>query len=109
MMPTIILHDGEFYLTLGSPGGTRIISAVFNVLYNKLVHGYCLESAIAAPRLHAQWYPEKMIVDGEELLPFSNTVEYSSYGIGAVTAIVKEKEDLVGVVDPRREGAARGY
>jgi len=60
MTPTVIRDAGEVVtMVIGSPGGPRIITSVLEVILRVLVHDQDLAAAIAAPRLHQQWKPER--------------------------------------------------
>src|SRR4051812_20798889 len=63
MAPTIVLKDGKPVLVTGSPGGSRIISAVLQVIVNVLDYDMDVASAVAAPRLHHQWLPDEVRVE----------------------------------------------
>ena len=60
MAPTIVLKDGKPVLVTGSPGGSRIISAVLQVIVNVLDYDMDVAAAVAAPRLHHQWLPDEV-------------------------------------------------
>ncbi|MEN9860760.1 MAG: gamma-glutamyltransferase, partial [Cyanobacteriota bacterium] len=122
MTPTLVFRpDGSPFLATGSPGGSRIISTVLQVLLNRLVHGLNLASAVAAPRLHSQLWPDQVSLEqgfspdtqalleqrghSLKLVPAmgsANSVEVR-YGAGAdANAIVGS----LGTADPRRLDAA---
>jgi gamma-glutamyltranspeptidase/glutathione hydrolase len=63
MTPTIVLKDGKPVLVTGSPGGSRIITTVLQVVVNVLDHGMTVAEAVAAPRLHHQWMPDEVLVE----------------------------------------------
>lgn len=64
MSPTIVLRaDGKPLMLLGSPGGSRIISAVVQVLVNVIDHGMDIDEAVQAPRIHQQWLPEETLLE----------------------------------------------
>ncbi len=69
MTPTIVERDGEFFLVLGAPGGSTIITAVFQVMLNTIEFGMPLDSAVVAPRFHHQWLPDQILVEQEALSP----------------------------------------
>ena len=69
MTPTIIARDGQVVLVLGAPGGSTIITAVFQVILNNLEFGMAIDSAIAAPRFHHQWLPDRIVVEADALTP----------------------------------------
>jgi gamma-glutamyltranspeptidase/glutathione hydrolase len=58
MSPTVVVHDGKPFMVLGSPGGSRIITAVVQTLLNVIDHGMTLQEAVDAPRIHHQWLPD---------------------------------------------------
>jgi len=64
MTPTLVFRpDGTPWLATGSPGGSRIISTVLQVLLNRIVHGLNLASAVAAPRIHSQLWPDHVLIE----------------------------------------------
>ncbi|MGO3926825.1 gamma-glutamyltransferase [Rhodopseudomonas pseudopalustris] len=63
MAPTIVLKDGKVLLVTGSPGGSRIISAVLQVMVNVLDYQMDVAAAVAAPRVHHQWQPDEVRVE----------------------------------------------
>ena len=63
MSPTIVLKDGKPVLVTGSPGGSRIISTVLQVIVNVLDYDMNVAAAVAAPRLHHQWLPDEVRVE----------------------------------------------
>lgn len=115
MTPTIVRKDGRVELVLGSPGGPRIITAVTQVLVRVLAFGESLEAAVAAPRLHQQWSPAATRIEPEfpadverELASRGHDVQRSKERFASVQAIVVTRDgSVLGVSDPRRDGAAR--
>ena len=64
MTPTLVFRpDGAPLLATGSPGGSRIITTVLQVLLNRLVQGLNLASAVAAPRFHSQLWPDQISLE----------------------------------------------
>jgi gamma-glutamyltranspeptidase / glutathione hydrolase len=61
MTPTILVKDGVAVMALGSPGGSRIITSVFQVLLNSYDFNMDLKEAVAKPRYHHQLVPENVI------------------------------------------------
>jgi len=59
MTPTIVTRDGAVRAVLGSPGGPTITTTVAQILLQLLDHGRSLEQAVAAPRIHHQWWPDE--------------------------------------------------
>jgi gamma-glutamyltranspeptidase/glutathione hydrolase len=63
MTPTIVLKDGKPVLVVGTPGGSRIITTVLEILVNVIDHGMNLQEAIDAPRIHHQWLPDTLAAE----------------------------------------------
>ena len=64
MTPTIVLRNGKPVIVTGSPGGSRIITAVLQVLLNVIDYRMTLAEAVQAPRIHHQWLPDETMVEG---------------------------------------------
>ncbi|MEX1315759.1 MAG: gamma-glutamyltransferase, partial [Synechococcaceae cyanobacterium] len=64
MSPTLVFRpDGEPWLATGSPGGSRILTTVLQVLLNRMVHGLNLAGAVAMPRIHSQLWSDRLGVE----------------------------------------------
>ena len=64
MTPTIVLNEaGDSWLATGSPGGSRIITTVLQVLLNRIVHGLNLATSVATPRIHSQLWPDSLQIE----------------------------------------------
>ncbi len=61
MTPTIVEKDGKLFMVLGSPGGSTIITSVFQVILNVTEHGMGMQEAVNARRVHSQWLPDAII------------------------------------------------
>ena len=116
MTPTIVLKDGKPALVTGSPGGSRIISTVLQVVVNVLDYGMNVAAAVDAPRLHHQWLPDEVRV--EQGFPQDVLDELKAKGHRIVTpmgqtsanSIAITANGLEGGPDPRTRGAeAAGY
>jgi gamma-glutamyltranspeptidase / glutathione hydrolase len=116
LTPTIVSGRGQLKLVAGSPGGSTIITTVFQLLLNTLVYGMDAERAVSAKRVHDQWLPDQLRVEpGFDPKTLENlkqrghdVVEQSPWG-NADLILVKPDGTLEGAADPRGEGAARGY
>jgi gamma-glutamyltranspeptidase / glutathione hydrolase len=73
MTPTIVLKDGKPVLVVGTPGGSRIITTVLEVIVNVIDHGMTLQQAVDAPRIHHQWLPDS--IAGEPFALSADTVK----------------------------------
>ena len=117
MTPTIIESEGRLWAVLGTPGGSTIITTVAQMILLLRDFGMELEKAVAWPRFHHQWIPDR--IDHEEHCFSPDTrrlLDAKGYqlnvreDIGDVHAIrVHEDGTLVGAADPRGIGAARGF
>jgi len=63
MTPTILARDGRLVAVIGSPGGRTIINTVLHVTLNLTEFGMSLEEALAAPRTHHQWFPDRISIE----------------------------------------------
>jgi gamma-glutamyltranspeptidase / glutathione hydrolase len=63
MTPTIVVHDGKTVMVLGSPGSSKIITTVANVLMGVVDYGMNIQEAVNAPRFHNQWLPDVLYVE----------------------------------------------
>lgn len=61
MTPTIIEKDGKLFMVVGTPGGSTIITSVFQVILNVTEHGMGMQQAVNARRVHSQWLPDAII------------------------------------------------
>jgi gamma-glutamyltranspeptidase/glutathione hydrolase len=117
MAPTLVEKDGRGFLVLGSPGGSRIITAVLETILNIVDYGMAPQEAVAAPRLHYQGLPDEVAYEPSGLSPETIAgLSSISYKLveqrpwGAVELIEIANGRLYGVNDPRRPaGAAVGY
>ena len=108
MTPTIILKNNEPYMVLGSPGGSRIISTVLQVIINVLVHDMNIAEAVNSPRIHHQWLPDVLFMekgyspDTLKILEQKGHAIRSSGTMGSVHAIIKDEDYYYGTADTRR-------
>jgi len=117
MTPTIVAKEGNLFMVVGTPGGSTIITSVYQVILNVIEFEMNMADAIAAPRFHHQWLPEwttyeesgidTLIIQELEKLghPFKTTKS-----IGRVDGILVHKDGkLEGGADPRGDDHAAGY
>ena len=71
MSPTIVTKDGKPVMVLGTPGGSRIITAVLHTIINVIDYGMNVQEAVDAPKFHQQWLPETTNVENFALSPDS--------------------------------------
>src|SRR5690606_1157956 len=60
MTPSIVEKDGKLFMVVGTPGGSTIITSVFQVILNVIDFGMDMQQAINAPRFHHQWKPDQI-------------------------------------------------
>ncbi len=121
MTPTIVLKDGKPFLVLGAPGGSRIITAVLQVMLNVMDFGMNVQDAIDFPRVHHQWKPDRLDLEpgvSPDTAALLRNMGYelrlkSKSGrpleIGEVEAIQLKDGWLLGAYDGRGNGKAAGY
>ncbi|WP_315743588.1 MULTISPECIES: gamma-glutamyltransferase [unclassified Bradyrhizobium] len=111
MSPTIVLKDGNPVLVTGSPGGSRIISTVLQVVVDVLDYHMDVAAAVAAPRLHHQWMPDEVRVERgfpEEVLAELKARGHrivEPMGQTSANSILVTADGLIGASDPRTRGA----
>ncbi|WP_071025954.1 gamma-glutamyltransferase [Peptoniphilus raoultii] len=112
MSPTLILKDNDVVMVVGSPGGTRIITTVLQVISNVIDHKMNIAEAVCQPRFHMQWLPDEIRVEKDTLVKdVREKLEKMGYKIkvddpmGDVNAIYYDKENstFYGTKDPRTE------
>jgi gamma-glutamyltranspeptidase/glutathione hydrolase len=119
MAPTIVLRNGRLFMVTGSPGGSTIISTTLESFLNVVDFGMNMAQSVDAPRVHQQWYPDKVFVEPGLLTPaVEQRLEAMGYRFrvipswGADEAILVNPKThwLEGANDRRRPGGlAAGY
>ncbi len=122
MTPTIVLKDGKPFLITGSPGGSRIITAVLQVITNVIDFGMPIDKAVGAPRLHNQWQPDETYAEPGFAQDVLAALERRGHKIVAtephtsansIEVVLKTEftpQGYVGAADTRTRGAlAAGY
>jgi gamma-glutamyltranspeptidase/glutathione hydrolase len=111
MTPTIVLKDGKPFLVTGSPGGSRIITTVLQVLLNVIDHEMNIAEATNAVRVHHQWYPDQLRVEaglnGDTITLLTqkgHRVEVQGT-MGSLQSVMSVDGRLYGASDPRRPSA----
>ena len=118
MTPTIIEKNGKLFMVVGSPGGSTIITSVFQVFLNVVEHGMGIQQAVHAKRIHSQWLPDLIAPEDSaiskdienQLVAKGHTLKYRNR-IGRVDAImILPDGKLEGGADSKRgDDTARGY
>lgn len=111
MSPTIVLRGGKPVLVTGSPGGSRIISTVLQVIVNVLDYKMDVAAAVAAPRLHHQWLPDEVRVERgfpDDVLFELKAMDHlivEPMGQTSANSILVTPNGPLGAPDPRSRGA----
>jgi len=112
MTPTIILQDDRPVLIVGASGGPRIISATLQTILNVVDFHLPLKRAIESPRIHHQWIPHELAVEGKILPNTRKSLERIGHAVkeksslGVVQAILVQRARLHAEADPRKEEKA---
>jgi gamma-glutamyltranspeptidase/glutathione hydrolase len=116
MTPTIIEKNGQLFMVVGTPGGSTIITSVFQTILNVIEFDQDMQQAVASKRFHHQWLPDNVTVEKDA---FSETTQSklkqkgyklnNSNGIGRVDAILKTSTGYQGGADPRADDTKAGW
>lgn len=116
MTPTIVLKNGKVFLVTGSPGGSRIITTVLQIISNVIDHGMDIAQATSAPRLHHQWLPDQVTAERGYADATLKALETRGHHVmlrapgTAANSILVTPKGLIGAADTRTRGAlAVGY
>jgi gamma-glutamyltranspeptidase/glutathione hydrolase len=119
MTPTIITKEGKPFLTLGGRGGSRITTAVANIILNVIDFGMNVQDAVEMPRIHYQWLPDKIFYEShslshdamENLRRMGYALEHTSFHNARAHALMFDQGAglMLGGADPREDGVAIGY
>src|SRR5262245_13708959 len=116
MTPTIVLKNGKPFLLTGSPGSSRIITTVLQVIVNTIDLGMPIDDAVAAPRIHHQWWPDQIFAEPGLPPEVIRGLEERGHKVvqprpgTSANSIMVTPQGLFGAADPRTRGAlATGY
>ena len=117
MTPSILEKDGKLFMVVGTPGGSTIITSVFQTILNVIDFNMTMQEAVAAPRFHHQWLPDQ--VDYEPKAISTNVreaLQQKGYNLkerkpyGRVDGIlVNPDKTYQGGADPRGDDTIVGY
>jgi gamma-glutamyltranspeptidase / glutathione hydrolase len=125
MTPTIVVRDGKTVMVLGSPGSSKIITTVANVLMGVADYGMNIQEAVNAPRFHNQWMPDVVNVEQWFSPDTLNLLRHMGYNIeiglhfglnvapywsdAECIAVDAKTGERLGASDGRGSGKAVGY
>ena len=117
MTPTILEKDGNLFMVLGTPGGSTIITAVFQTIINVIDYNMNIEQAVNSPRFHHQWYPDEIKMEKDiakdsnlifQLKTMNHQLDFVS-SMNRVDAIIIKENKLFGGADKRGDDVVSSY
>lgn len=106
MTPTIVEKNGDLYFVLGTPGGSTIITNVYQTIMNVLEHEMGIQDAVNAKKIHAQWLPDEIVIErGAESDEVRKVLESKGHSLREIPQIGRMQAIMV-LPDGRLEGAA---
>jgi gamma-glutamyltranspeptidase/glutathione hydrolase len=117
MTPTILTRDGKFFMAVGAPGGSRIISAVLQTILNVVDFGMNAQDAVDAPRIHHQWQPDKLYLEPGVSPDTVALLQSRGYDVDHSPGLILARVEMIvssggwlqGGSDGRASGKAAGY
>jgi gamma-glutamyltranspeptidase/glutathione hydrolase len=117
MTPTILEKDGKLFMVVGTPGGSTIITSVFQTILNVVDFDQSMQAAVSAKRFHHQWFPDEVVMERKGLdNMIVNKLSQKGYkfrergAIGRVDAILRTKWGYYeGGADPRGDDTKLGW
>ena len=118
MTPTILEKNGKLFMVVGTPGGSTIMTSVYQTILNVIEHGMTMQQAVNALKFHHQWLPDKTIFEnGAFSEPTIDYLKSRGYMLEKLTntlgrmdcVLVRPDGSYEGASDPRADNTARGY
>lgn len=101
MTPTIVLKNGKPYMVTGTPGGSTIITSLFQTLVNDIVFGMDARANVNAPKFHHQWWPEDVRIEKE--FPAATKEALEKMGYPVKVGSPWSRTELIRIVDGKIE------
>jgi len=117
MTPTILEKDGKLFMVVGTPGGSTIITSVFQTILNVIDFGQNAQAAVNSPRFHHQWLPDRIDVEKDAIdTTLRDKLTRDGYVINPRGTIGRVENILIlpngklqAGADPRGDDTAKGY
>jgi gamma-glutamyltranspeptidase/glutathione hydrolase len=118
MTPTIVEKDGRLFMVVGTPGGSTIITSVFQTIINVLEHGMTMQQSVNALKYHHQWLPDNISYEKNAFSEATlNNLKAKGYNMVPMTGslgrmdciMVRPDGKLEGGSDPRGDNTSVGY
>ena len=118
MTPTILEKDGKLFMVVGTPGGSTIITSVYQTILNVIEHGMTMQQSVNALKFHHQWLPDKTIFENgaftDSTINYLKSREYTleklTNTLGRMDCVlIRPDGSYEGASDPRADNTARGY
>lgn len=118
MTPTILEKDGKLFMVVGTPGGSTIITSVYQTILNVIEHGMTMQQAVNALKFHHQWLPDKTTFENgafsdqtiQSLQARSYILEKLTNTLGRMDCVlIRDDGSYEGASDPRADNTARGF
>jgi len=118
MTPTILERDGKLFMVVGTPGGSTIMTSVFQTVVNVIEHGMTMQQSVNALKFHHQWLPDKTIFENgafteatkQALINRGYVLEQLTNTLGRMDCVlVRPDGSYEGASDPRADNTAMGF
>jgi gamma-glutamyltranspeptidase/glutathione hydrolase len=118
MSPTVVVDaQGQPFMVLGAQGGSRIITAVWQIFSNVVDFGMDLGRAVGEPRFHHQHLPDTIYFEQDALAPevdealrgYGHAITPHAWPVAVAPTLLRAGGQWTGAADPRRGGLAAGY
>jgi gamma-glutamyltranspeptidase/glutathione hydrolase len=118
MTPTIVEKDGKLFMVVGTPGGSTIITSVFQTILNVLEHGMTMQQAVNALKFHHQWLPDNTTYEKNAFSEATvNNLKAKGYNLVTMSGslgrmdciMLRPDGKLEGGSDPRGDNTSLGY